>query len=118
MDYIYEPYPFSVTPEEIEKYGFIGCIRSKIEEGRRARGVDVVFDYIDRELIAQNFEKIELMCRQIIEADLPRYVALSALTITMSESKRLATIRNELAECIRKTCKDEEEIDELLHGLI
>jgi hypothetical protein len=113
-----ENFSYNVPPEDIEKYGFIECIRHHLEEGRRARGVDIVYDYIDRELMNQNFEKIELMCRQIIEANLPRYIALSALTITMSELKKLVTTRNELAECIRRTCKTEKEIDELLNGLI
>ena len=113
-----EPYLPNAILEEIEKYGFIKCISRKIEEGKRARGVDVVYDCIDRELMVGNFEKIELMCRQIIEAKLPRYIALSALTITLSESKKFATVRNELAEYIRSTCKIEEEIVNLLHGLI
>ena len=94
--------------------GIILEILNLVADNKRAKAIDIVYDYLDDLLLSKQFEKAILFINQILKEQFTVSILLSILIITLPYKKEIGQIRLDVIENIKSRDSNEK----LLVGLI
>ena len=76
-------------------------IQQDVRQGHRAKAVDALYDELDQQLIRRQFESASVIMSAMIQNELPLFILVSALTVTLPWRSNLDASRAELVNHVR-----------------